>query len=115
LTEAKDRALGCYEKAGFCVVSGSETIASWGKKKLHVFSKWQKLSKVPTWSCCPQKIEKKLSGLEQRKGHISCFYVFGGLRMFIIVQEPSPSWMLVKCDACNFNVSVSQDRFSTIR
>ena len=85
------------------------------KRSCMSFPNGRSFPRCQPWSCCPQKIEKKLSGLEQRKGHISCFYVFGGLRMFIIVQEPSPSWMLVKCDACNFNVSVSQDRFSTIR
>ena len=73
LTETKDRALRCYEKAGFRFVSG--IAASWGKKRLRAWSEWQKLRKAPARSCCPHKINMKLNSLDQRKGHISSMFL----------------------------------------
>ena len=69
LDKAKDRARRCYEKAGFRVASGSA--ASWGRKTQHTWSEWQKLRKVPPWSCCPQETDEKINNLGE---HIVCFF-----------------------------------------
>jgi len=74
LTEAKARARKCYAKAGFRVAS-STAAAGWGAKKQHAWSEWQKLRKAPAWSCCPHKIDKKISSLELCKRHISSLFI----------------------------------------